>query len=504
VGRAAVTTTVRFDYTGASQTFVVPTGVTSLHVVAIGGRGGDNGVHSAAGGRAAMTSGDVPVTAGPLTVTVGGNGADAAGTAGGAGGFNGGGAGGSSAVDNGNGAGGGGGASSLFSDTTPLLIAAGGAGAGGDYGANDGGAGGDAKGIGQPGGGPDAGGAGGPGTPGSPGTGGAPSTGNCGSAGDDGTSGMGGGGGGPGAFGAGGPGGGGGGGLNGGGGGASGCNGSSGGGGGGGASFTDASVSHVVASLDNTGVPSITISYVSAGPVAGATPSPIGFGTVPQGVVSAPQTITVTNTGAAPLTVAGVSFTGTGAGDYLVDATACTAPVAPGSGCPVVVRFAPQAEGDRSATMQISSDGGTPAVSLTGTGGPLPQGPPGSSGAQGPTGGTGPTAQALAVILASASYTGKAGSRLTLRYATTVAGTVTAELVRHGHIVLRSQVSARAGRDSIRIAHLPKSPGRYKIELIAQSTGQAAADTASLVVTKAHQAKTTNGKARRTKRRKFP
>ncbi|MEX0992804.1 MAG: glycine-rich protein [Solirubrobacterales bacterium] len=139
----AVTQT--FVITGGEQTFVVPAGVTSLNVVAIGGYGG-NGAGSGSyigglGGASAKVSGSLPVSPGQtLYVEVGDDGASGAG---GAGGFNGGGQGG----------GGGGGASDVR--TVPLaaglgldtrLIVAGAGGGGGDSaGSQDGGDGGDAE-----------------------------------------------------------------------------------------------------------------------------------------------------------------------------------------------------------------------------------------------------------------------------------------------------------------------------------------------------------------------
>jgi hypothetical protein len=88
---------VTFLPTGGEQSFTVPPGVTSIHVIAIGGKGGD-GVPSGSsapggsGGYGAMVSADLAVTPGQiLYVEVGGNGAD--GAQGGAGGFNGGGGG---------------------------------------------------------------------------------------------------------------------------------------------------------------------------------------------------------------------------------------------------------------------------------------------------------------------------------------------------------------------------------------------------------------------------
>jgi hypothetical protein len=127
----AQATTQTFAYTGGEQVFVVPAGVTTLHVVAIGGAGGPS---EFAGGVAAQVIGDIVVTPGQtLYVEVGGKG-NSAGLGGGLGGFNGGGDGG------GIGAGGGGGASDvrtvpLASGLAPdrrLIVAGGGGGTGGN------------------------------------------------------------------------------------------------------------------------------------------------------------------------------------------------------------------------------------------------------------------------------------------------------------------------------------------------------------------------------------
>jgi hypothetical protein len=127
----AEATTKVFHDSEAEQEFKVPTGVTSIEVVAIGGRGGDTVFASPpaiSGGRAAKVTGTLSVTPGEkLYVEVGGNGKDS--DLGSAGGWNGG----------GNGGGGGGGgasdirtmpyASGLGTDTR-LIVAAGGGGAG--------------------------------------------------------------------------------------------------------------------------------------------------------------------------------------------------------------------------------------------------------------------------------------------------------------------------------------------------------------------------------------
>jgi len=140
----AATTT--FAPTGAEQTYVVPAGVGTVHVVAVGGHGG--GGASAIGftdlnGNPAQVTADLPVTPGQrLFVQVGGRGGNAQGATPGAGGFNGGGTGGAVGLVTpvqGGGGGGGGGASDVRTVArdqpgtleSRLVVAGGGGGAGG-------------------------------------------------------------------------------------------------------------------------------------------------------------------------------------------------------------------------------------------------------------------------------------------------------------------------------------------------------------------------------------
>ena len=126
--------TQTFSYTGGEQTFTVPTGVTQIHVIAIGGTGAPGG---ATPGGAARVSTDLLVSPGTtLYVEVGGNAATGIMRA-----FNGGG------MSGGIGAGGGGGASDIqtcsINDAcdphTSGLVVAGGSGGGGGNGGGTGG-----------------------------------------------------------------------------------------------------------------------------------------------------------------------------------------------------------------------------------------------------------------------------------------------------------------------------------------------------------------------------
>ena len=80
---ALAETSVTFGYTGSEQTFTVPDGVTSLHIVAIGAPGGTGGsragftANGGPGGNGGTVTADIPVTPGStLYVEVGGPGAD--------------------------------------------------------------------------------------------------------------------------------------------------------------------------------------------------------------------------------------------------------------------------------------------------------------------------------------------------------------------------------------------------------------------------------------------
>lgn len=133
---------VTFGFTGTEQMFVVPAGVTSLNVRAVGAHGGtgDQNFNQArrVGGAGAVATADLAVTPGQvLFIEVGGHGRDGADIGAGLGGFNGGG-GGALANGTGGGAGGGGGASDVRtvprsdaeSMASRLIVAGGGGGSG--------------------------------------------------------------------------------------------------------------------------------------------------------------------------------------------------------------------------------------------------------------------------------------------------------------------------------------------------------------------------------------
>lgn len=83
---AAATVTTTFDTPGGPYTVVVPSGVSSAHVVLQGGSGGQVSGWNLAGGAGALVTADIPVTAGQtLVVYVAGNGGSPQGGANGGG-----------------------------------------------------------------------------------------------------------------------------------------------------------------------------------------------------------------------------------------------------------------------------------------------------------------------------------------------------------------------------------------------------------------------------------
>jgi centrosomal CEP192-like protein len=375
---AGTTVTCTYSSAGTEGTFAVPLGVGSLHVVAAGGGGG--GSLGGSGGAGAQVSTNLTVFPGStLFVEVGiGGGAFGSGDAGTGGG--------ESDVRT----------CSISDVSCPavgtaqdprLVVAGGGGGAGSAAGGGSGGAAGTgavipcnagsngtAANLGNVGDGGDGGGCSGGGAGGTSGSGGVNGTAGTASSGGAG-GGPRGGGGGAGYFG-------------GGGGGSCGSTGAcNGGGGGGGSSFGPTGSVFTTAS---TGA-SVAISYVAAAAQVG--PSSLSFSAQPQATVSAPRTVTITNTGPGQLVVTGATFAGTDPQDYLVTSNGCLGQIASNASCTIGVSFAPQEQGPSNASLQIaSSDPASPAsVSLSGTGGSLPQGPPGAAGATGATGAKGET-----------------------------------------------------------------------------------------------------------------
>lgn len=84
-------------------------------------------------------------------------------------------------------------------------------------------------------------------------------------------------------------------------------------------------------------------------------PAAFSFPTITQGSTSAPQTLTVTSSGSAPLHISSVALGGPNPSDFSFTNN-CTAVVAPGSSCTISLVFNPIGPGIRTATLEITDD----------------------------------------------------------------------------------------------------------------------------------------------------
>jgi len=136
------------------------------------------------------------------------------------------------------------------------------------------------------------------------------------------------------------------------------------------------------------GTPGATTATVS--------PSSLTFNSQTTQTTSAPQTVTLTNSGNASLTISGV----TASGDFTQTNT-CGTSVAAGANCMIAVTFTPTAAGQRNGTLSIADNatGSPQTVGLSGTGVSATAGTPAGSYQVSVTGAAGTLTQAGTVTL---------------------------------------------------------------------------------------------------------
>lgn len=140
-----------------------------------------------------------------------------------------------------------------------------------------------------------------------------------------------------------------------------------------GVTFTPASAAAATGTVtltDNASGGSQTVPLSGTGIAAGITltPSAISFANTVVGATSYAQTLTLTNSGTAPLTSIAIPAV---AGDYAIANTgagACAATLAAGASCAVSITLTPTVAGADAATLAIGDNLGTQTVALSGTG----------------------------------------------------------------------------------------------------------------------------------------
>ncbi|MGD9583164.1 MAG: IPTL-CTERM sorting domain-containing protein, partial [Lysobacterales bacterium] len=106
-------------------------------------------------------------------------------------------------------------------------------------------------------------------------------------------------------------------------------------------------------------------------PGIGISPASLAFGNVLVGQTSAAQTVTLSNTGTANLTLGTLALSGANAADFALSADTCTAQViVPAASCTFDVSLTPAATGARAAQVDIPSDAPSSpdALPVSGTG----------------------------------------------------------------------------------------------------------------------------------------
>ena len=107
---------------------------------------------------------------------------------------------------------------------------------------------------------------------------------------------------------------------------------------------------------------SVTLTGTVITPVFTVSPTSLSFGTQTRRTSSAPQTVTVSNTGAAPLTINNVRMGGTNPNQFRITSNTCGASLAVGSSCTISVTFSPTTAGAKSAVVNVNV--AAPATSL--------------------------------------------------------------------------------------------------------------------------------------------
>ena len=116
----------------------------------------------------------------------------------------------------------------------------------------------------------------------------------------------------------------------------------------------------------------VFVGITASAPVVSLSPTSLSFGNHQVNTTSAAQTVTLTNSGNAALTIKGIGLSGPNSGDFHQQHTcpSSSSTLAAGASCTINVTFTPTAEGTRSASLSIADNasGSPQSVTLSGTG----------------------------------------------------------------------------------------------------------------------------------------
>ena len=122
--------------------------------------------------------------------------------------------------------------------------------------------------------------------------------------------------------------------------------------------------------LGSMNVANLVAAYATAvAPVASLSPTSLTFASTLVGTSDPTQTVTLKNTGTDPLTISGITITGTNATSF-TETNSCGASLAGAASCTITVKFTPTAAGALSAAVSVADNasGSPQTVALSGGG----------------------------------------------------------------------------------------------------------------------------------------
>jgi hypothetical protein len=127
-----------------------------------------------------------------------------------------------------------------------------------------------------------------------------------------------------------------------------------------------------VSVADNASGSPQTVALSGTGTTAGVSLSPgsLAFGSEPVAVASSLQTITLSNTGSAALSITNLTISGANPGDFSETADTCGSSVAAGGNCTIGITFTPSQAGAETASVNVADNaaGSPQTATLSGTG----------------------------------------------------------------------------------------------------------------------------------------
>ena len=114
----------------------------------------------------------------------------------------------------------------------------------------------------------------------------------------------------------------------------------------------------------------VTLSGTGASPGVSLSPSSLAFGSVPADSVSSLQTISLSNTGNAVLSITSLAIGGSNSSDFAETADTCGSSVVAGGSCTIGITYKPSLAGAETASITVTDNaGGSPqTVALSGIG----------------------------------------------------------------------------------------------------------------------------------------